>query len=140
MGWLTAFMSDASIALVEDGTLLRPRQFDMGNSRLEEWTASLPRHELMARMEAEDSAFGPVYSIPDALNDPHFVERGVYQEMVHQTLGKVITTRPTPRLSDTPGEVRYLGPELGEHNDEVYRGLLGLTEGECKALKADAVI
>ena len=35
MGWLTAFMSDASIDLVEDGTLLGPRRFDMGNSGLE---------------------------------------------------------------------------------------------------------
>ena len=45
-----------------------------------------------------------------------------------------------PRLSRTPGRVRRVGPELGEHNDEVYRGLLGLADGEIEELSADGVI
>jgi formyl-CoA transferase len=45
-----------------------------------------------------------------------------------------------PRLSDTPGTVRSLGPKLGEHNDDVYRGLLGLGEEEIASLAGNAVI
>jgi formyl-CoA transferase len=45
-----------------------------------------------------------------------------------------------PRLSSTPGRVRHPGPELGEHNDEVYRGLLGLGDGEMEELTAGGVI
>ena len=45
-----------------------------------------------------------------------------------------------PRLSSTPGRVRHVGPELGEHNDEVYRGLLGLGDGDMEELTAASVI
>ena len=45
-----------------------------------------------------------------------------------------------PRLSDTPGTVRSLGPKLGEHNDDVYRGLPGLGEDEIASLAGNAVI
>jgi crotonobetainyl-CoA:carnitine CoA-transferase CaiB-like acyl-CoA transferase len=45
-----------------------------------------------------------------------------------------------PKLSTTPGKVNWLGPELGAHNDEIYRGMLGLEEAELKRLKESAVI
>ncbi len=45
-----------------------------------------------------------------------------------------------PQLSDTPGEVRSLGPELGQHNEEIYAGVLKLTSEQRAALAADGVI
>jgi formyl-CoA transferase len=45
-----------------------------------------------------------------------------------------------PRLSDTPGSIDWLGPALGEHNDEVYKGLLGMSEPEISVLKEKGVI
>jgi formyl-CoA transferase len=45
-----------------------------------------------------------------------------------------------PRLSATPGRVRHAGPALGEHNDEIYRGLLGLGDSEMTKLTAAGVI
>jgi crotonobetainyl-CoA:carnitine CoA-transferase CaiB-like acyl-CoA transferase len=45
-----------------------------------------------------------------------------------------------PRLSDTPGSINWLGPSLGEHNDEIYKGLLGMSDGEIRALKEEGVI
>ena len=50
------------------------------------------------------------------------------------------TLPSTASLSSTPGRVRHPGPELGEHNDEVYRGLLGLGDGEMEELTAGGVI
>ena len=45
-----------------------------------------------------------------------------------------------PKLSETPGSVRQVGPALGEHNDDVYRGLLGLEDDDLSSLRADGVI
>jgi formyl-CoA transferase len=45
-----------------------------------------------------------------------------------------------PSLSETPGEIRHTGPNLGEHNDEIYRGRLGLSAAELAQLKADGII
>ena len=45
-----------------------------------------------------------------------------------------------PRFSRTPGEVRSVGPRLGEHNDQIYSDLLGLDAAERDRLRADGVI
>ena len=45
-----------------------------------------------------------------------------------------------PKLSDTPGEVRWVGPELGQHNDEIFGGLLELDEAEIDRLRADGIV
>ena len=47
---------------------------------------------------------------------------------------------PAPRLSDTPGEIRWAGPALGQHNAEVYGGLLGLSTDDLDKLRADGVV
>ena len=45
-----------------------------------------------------------------------------------------------PRFSETPGDVPRGAPRLGEHNEEIYQGLLGLSPGELEALRSDGVI
>lgn len=55
-------------------------------------------------------------------------------------LGVVTMTAPTPRLSATPGAIRWAGPALGAHNREVYVGELGLSEAELERLGRDGVI
>ena len=54
-------------------------------------------------------------------------------------LGTLRTPDVRPRLSQTPGTIRHAGLPMGVHNEEVYGGLLGLTEEELKALKAGEV-
>ena len=107
---------------------------------LEAWVKSLPQDEALSRLQAEGVAAGPVYAPADIFADPHFQVRSVFPEILHPTLGRVPTPAVAPRLSLTPGDVDHLGAELGEHNQEVYGGLLDLTPGELESLKAEGVI
>ena len=45
-----------------------------------------------------------------------------------------------PKLSETPGELKWLGADLGQHNDEIYRGQLGLSADEIERLRRDGII
>jgi formyl-CoA transferase len=55
-------------------------------------------------------------------------------------LGDAVVQNVVPKLSKTPGAIRHLGPTLGEHNDEVYRGDLGYSEERMRALHDAGVI
>jgi formyl-CoA transferase len=59
---------------------------------------------------------------------------------VHPILGEFPMQNVSPKLSDTPGEVRWVGPELGEHTDEVLSQTLGMSADEIAALRASGVV
>ena len=96
--------------------------------------------DLLAMLHAGGVPAGRIYQAKDMLADPHFAAREAIVRLVHPQLGELPMQGVFPRLGSTPGRVRRVGPELGEHNDEVYRGLLGLADGEIEELSADGVI
>ena len=74
------------------------------------------------------------------VTDPHFVARESIVTVNDAKLGPVRMQAPTPRLSASPGQVRFPGPRLGEHNDEIYKGLLGKSDGDIAALRAAGIV
>jgi crotonobetainyl-CoA:carnitine CoA-transferase CaiB-like acyl-CoA transferase len=72
--------------------------------------------------------------------DPHFTAREAIIRLAHPDFGELPMQNAFPRLSETPGSVRHLGPELGEHNTDVYSGLLSIPEGELAALSEHGII
>ena len=82
----------------------------------------------------------PVYGIDQLLTHPQLLARDMIVRLPHETVGEVTAPGVPVKLSDTPGAVRHLGPTLGQHNDEIYRGLLGLSAEEMERLGAAAVI
>lgn len=68
------------------------------------------------------------------------VPRQTLVEVADDDLGTVTVPNVIPRFSATPGGIRFTGPAPGEHNLEVFGGLLGLEAAELEALRADAVI
>jgi crotonobetainyl-CoA:carnitine CoA-transferase CaiB-like acyl-CoA transferase len=53
---------------------------------------------------------------------------------------QIIVPSPVPRLSETPGSIRSLGPKLGEHTDEILRELLGLNDAQIAELRANKAV
>jgi formyl-CoA transferase len=82
----------------------------------------------------------PIYSIADIFTDPHYIARGDIIQPEDPDIGPVPMPAVLPRFSRTPGEVRFVGPRLGEHNDQIYGGLLGLSHAEQAQLHADGII
>lgn len=104
------------------------------------WTSPQHADDLLAALNEAGVPAGLIYRAADMLSDPHFRARDAIIRMAHPEFGAIPLQNVFPRLSDTPGVVRSLGPELGQHNDEVYTGLLQLTKAETGALAAAGVI
>ena len=107
------------------------------DERIAAWTCTLPADELLATLEAKGVPAGRIYRAPEMLADPHIRAREAIVEVGHRLFPGLKMQNVFPKLSRTQGTVRWPGPELGEHNAEVYVGLLGLGEGELATL-ADA--
>ncbi len=89
--------------------------------------------------EAEVTA-APIYDVSQLLQDPHVQAREVIIRFPDEDIGKVAMHNVVPRLSETPGEVRTPAPRLGEHNEEIYGGLLGLSVTDLQHLEQEGVI
>ena len=107
---------------------------------VKEWIAGYNFTELKDIVDREGVPVNLVYSIEDCFNDPHYQARNNIVEMAHPTLGSIKMPGITPVFSETPGEIKWAGPELGAHNLEVYQELLGLNSADIAALKAEGII
>ncbi len=108
---------------------------------IEEWTRQHTYDELYSALIKADVPCGPVYSIADILKDPQYQARQVWEEVELREPGdRVKIPTVIPKLSKTPGRTEWIGPDLGAHNDEIYRGLLGFTEEELTKLKEEEII
>lgn len=104
------------------------------------WTATQEASGLLEQLHAGGVPAGRIYQAQDMFDDPHFAAREAIVRIAHPTLGGLPMQNVFPQLSATPGRVRHAGPELGQHNDDIYQGLLGLSEAQLANLAADGVI
>lgn len=105
------------------------------------WTRTLTVDEVDALMIAYSIPAGRVYRAPEMLADPHFKAREAIIEVETERFGKLKMQGAFPKLSATPSGVRSPAPSLvGQHNEEVYGGLLGLSGAEIGALKTAGAI
>jgi crotonobetainyl-CoA:carnitine CoA-transferase CaiB-like acyl-CoA transferase len=95
--------------------------------------------EWVEALEALKIGCGPINTLEQVFADPHVQARGMVVEMEHPTGPIEVIANPV-RLSGTPADYRRPPPVLGEHNDEVLRGLLGMDEAEVAALRAKGVM
>ena len=103
------------------------------------WAEAIDSAQALATLERARVPAGPIYSVADMMVDPHFVARGLFEEVGFDGRRLKIPAM-VPKLSATPGRTDWAGPEVGAFNREVYGELLGLDEEELAALAARGVI
>jgi crotonobetainyl-CoA:carnitine CoA-transferase CaiB-like acyl-CoA transferase len=102
--------------------------------------AARTRDEIIAFAAAHDVTIAPVQDMADIARDPQFAHRGALIEVADEEMGLLRMVRPTPVLSETPGEVRHAGPPVGANNGEIYQGLLGMSDAELASLEEEGII
>jgi crotonobetainyl-CoA:carnitine CoA-transferase CaiB-like acyl-CoA transferase len=107
------FMTNAArVAHAEEAEL--PIRDFIAKHTLEEGMAFFEKHEITA---------APVYDISQFIEDPHVKARNILVDMPDAQMGTIPMHAPVPRLSASPGTLRYPAPELGEHNEEIMQWL-----------------
>ena len=102
--------------------------------------AGKTRDEALACCLKEKVALSPIYSIEDIWNDPQYRARKNLVEFDSPDFGKVHIPSVCPVLTETPGEIKWIGQPVGSSNDEIYREMLGLSPEQLEALKEKKII
>jgi crotonobetainyl-CoA:carnitine CoA-transferase CaiB-like acyl-CoA transferase len=139
---LAAAMAKAGMPAPEDWALLKNRERDRQkvDEHVAAFTSTLDRDELLRICEEAQVPCGPIYSVDEIFEDPQYAARGNILKMQDERVGELHIPNLVPRLSDTPGQVKWLGPRLGEHNDEIFKSVLGLTDEDLRRLSAEGVV
>ncbi|MBM3505976.1 MAG: CoA transferase [Alphaproteobacteria bacterium] len=104
------------------------------------WTSTLARAELLALCDKGQVPCGPVYAIDEIFADPQYMARDDIVTVRDPRVGEVAVPNVVPRLTETPGAVKWLGPALGQDSDQVLRDLVGLSLDRIATLKANGVV
>ena len=104
------------------------------------WTKTKTVKELEGLMDKASVPSGLIYRAPEMLADAHFKAREAIVEVADKTLGKLKMQNTFPKLSATPGKVRWTGPDLGEHNEEIFGGILGMDSKTMKEYQERGII
>ena len=110
------------------------------NGIVGEWIVGRTRDEVEAAFDRNEVAYSRIYDVADMFDDPHFLAREVLVRVRDALLGDAIVQNVVPKFSKTPGSIDHLGPEMGAHNDEVYRGQLGYSPDRIEGLRRAGVI
>ena len=110
------------------------------DARLSEWTRERTPWEATELLQSHGVAAFPVLDAEGRLFNPHFQERGLYSDIEHPALGTEPIFNLMWQLSRTPPRIQRHAPLMGEHNREVFCGLLGMDDAEVSRLEEEQVI
>ncbi len=119
-----------------DGRVPRTEEID---AAIQQWCSTQTIDSALATLQAADVPVGKIYSVKDMMNDAQFLARDMFEQ--HQFADGTPVKLPgiTPKMSETPGQTRWLGPELGAHSDEILQSL-GHDEAHIKKLRDAGVV
>ena len=118
----------------------RAQHADLLDAYVGDWIAARDAADVIAAFEAAEAAVAPIHDIAGVFTDPQYAALGTLRTVQDPVLGPVRMQNVLYRLSATPGDIRWTGPALGAHNDEIYRDRLGLADDDIAKLRADGVL
>lgn len=132
---LPEFAEDARFA----DNAKRVQHNDLLDGVIGEWTARHPIDAVLQVLEQADVPSGRIYTAADIARDPQYAARGMIERHTLPDGQPIDLPGIVPKLSATPGSTRWVGPELGEHTDEVLHAL-GLDAAALDSLRAEGII
>ena len=119
---------------------LRVRNLEATDAVVEAWTTARTRAEIFAAIKQYRIPCAPVRDLEEVMNDPHMHERGMLEWVDHPELGRVVLPNSPLRIHGADRPATVPSPALGQHNDEVYGGLLGLSADEIAGLRRGGIV
>lgn len=110
------------------------------NGIVGEWIERHTRDEVIQRFDEYEVAYSSVFDMEDAFRDLQYRARESMIRVPDAELGEAVVQNVVAKFSATPGSVDFLGPKMGEHNEEIYGGTLGLSKARMKELKDAGII
>jgi crotonobetainyl-CoA:carnitine CoA-transferase CaiB-like acyl-CoA transferase len=120
--------------------LNRLKNQDELDKYIEEWTCRHDHYEVMYILQKEGIAAGPVLDQRDAFHNAHLVNRGFFEMVSHREAGTHLYPGMLWKMSETPLSIRKPPPCLGEHNNYVFKEVLGMSNEEIVELEKEKLI
>jgi formyl-CoA transferase len=105
-----------------------------------DWMSKHDYKEIKSILDEAGAPVSLVYGMEDIFEDPHYAAREDIIQVEHPDFGTLKMPGIVPKLSATPGEIKWIGPKMGAHNQEIYEEMLGLDVAELNALKEKGII
>ena len=106
---------------------------------IQSWCSTQTIDAALAVLQGADVPVSKIYSVRDMMQDPQFLARQMFEQHQFKDGSSIKLPAVTPKLSETPGSTRWIGPELGEHTDEVLK-TLGYSEQEIAEFRHAGVL
>jgi formyl-CoA transferase len=127
----------ADVGLVRnDGRVPRTAEID---AAIQSWCVKQNIETALKLLSDADVPVGKIYSVRNMMNDPQFLARKMFEQHAFADGSPVKLPAISPKLSATPGQTLWLGPKLGQHNDEVLSDL-GFTAAEIEKMRLNKII
>jgi formyl-CoA transferase len=117
----------------------RAKHADELDEAVAAWISARTRDEVIEAFEEAGAAIAPIYDVEGIMADPQYRALDSIITVEDPELGPIKMQNTLFRLSETPGKVKWSGPTIGEHNEEIYGGL-GIGEQEIERLRAEGIL
>ncbi|CAG8769262.1 17345_t:CDS:2, partial [Racocetra fulgida] len=122
----------------------RVKHGEMIDNAISDWTRTCTSKEVVEKLEKAEVPCGYIYNIKDIVEDEHVQERELLETVhVANTDNEgwdLKIPAMSPKLTSTPGETKWAGPNLGQHNREILFDILGLAEDDVKKLQKEGIV